>query len=127
MTGKDILSLTFLAYTDLSAKQYKFMAMPSATGTVNTAGSAVATIGILQDKPSAANRPACVRVAGVSKLVLGGTVAAGDRLTPDTNGDGVAITSDDGEYGAIALEPGDDNDVIEVLLERGTISGSADD
>jgi hypothetical protein len=124
MTGKDILSLTFLAYTDLSTKQYKFMAVPSSTGTVNTAGSAVATIGILQDKPSAANRPACVRVAGVSKLVLGGTVTAGARLTPDTNGDGVATVANLAEYGAIALEPGDDNDVIEVLLERGTVSSN---
>ncbi len=47
-------------------------------------------------------------------LVLGGTVAAGDRLKSDADGKGVTTVTNLDEYGAIAMVDGVLNDVIPV-------------
>jgi hypothetical protein len=127
MAGENkVLSLTFPAAGDLSTKQYKFMTLSS--GSIDTAGSAVATIGVLQNKPSEADAAGEVMVIGVTNVMLGGTVTELAKLTPDSNGDAVATTSDDAEYSAIALEAGDDNDIVSCLLcIGGSLSGAGDD
>jgi hypothetical protein len=126
MAGQNsILSKTWETSADLSEKQYKFVTLSS--GTVDVAGSAVATCGILQNNPKS-GKPAEVMLIGISNVVLGGTVTELAKLTPDSNGDAVATTSDDAEYSAIALEAGDDDDVISCLLCIGSsLSGAGDD
>ena len=122
-TDLDIYSIPgLLAAADLSDYQYHFVEL-SASKTVNVASAADAnTVGILQDKPEAANR-AC-KVAGpgnISKLVLGsGGATYGNKLTPDSSGHGVVATSAQ-KYGAMALESGDENDLISVLVENGYV------
>jgi hypothetical protein len=110
------LILSFTAAADLSAKQYKFVKLASAT-TVNVAGSAEAAIGILQNKPTS-GQTAEVMIQGVSDLVVGtsGVAAVMDKIASDTNGDGTTDSTDKHIYNAIALETGVDNDVISVLL-----------
>lgn len=56
------------------------------------------------------------------KLELGGTVSTGDRLKSDSNGKGVATTTNLDEYGAIAMEGGVSGDQIMVKVQRGQIS-----
>ncbi|MFA5731857.1 MAG: hypothetical protein WC934_07620 [Acidithiobacillus sp.] len=125
MAGQSkLFSDSLLAAADLSAKQYKFVKLTD-DRTVNVCGNGEAMYGILQNDPAAAGRPAEVMVYGISNLVLGGTVTAGAYIGSDGNGDGVAVTADHAEYGAIAREGGDDNDVISVLLIPGAPTISA--
>lgn len=49
-------------------------------------------VGVLQNKPDAANKPAQVMALGVSKVVAGGTVTAGDLLKSDASGRVVKAT-----------------------------------
>ena len=67
---------TFTAAADLSAKQYHFVVLASAT-TVNVATAITnAPIGILQNDPESGEQ-AVVRISGVSKVVADGHI-----LTP---------------------------------------------
>lgn len=59
----------------------------------------------------------------VSALVLGGTVAAGDKLKSDGNGAGVVCASSGTTrqfYGARALQAGSSGETIEVMVEIGS-------
>lgn len=55
-------------------------------------------------------------------LELGGTVSLGQRLKSDTDGKGVAATSDKDQYGAIADAAGVSGDLIPVFV---TVFGEA--
>lgn len=52
-------------------------------------------------------------------LDIGGTVAAGDRLSPDANGKGITTTTDRDRYAATAEESGVDGDRIRVHVTLG--------
>jgi hypothetical protein len=116
--GNDI---SLLAAADLSDYQYHIV-MLSAPRTVSySTADADAAIGILQDKPEAANRACKVRTTGVSKLKIGsGGITDGAKIASDATGKGVAASANE-RYLAIALEDGDENDIISVLLERGNV------
>lgn len=77
---------------DLSTKQYRFMKV-SAAGVVTTCSAATDyPIGVLQNAPGAAGRDATVMISGVSKVVAGGNLAAGDLVGTDANGAAVKLT-----------------------------------
>jgi len=117
----NIFDMPMKAAGDLSAKQYYGMKV-SADFTVTTAGAAdAALIGILQNKPAAAGRSASVRKVGISKVVLGGTVAAGDRLTTDSSGKLIKTTTSNNRYCAIAIEGGDSGDTVSAVMEFGYV------
>lgn len=120
-TDLDIYSIPgLLAAADLSSYQYRFV-MLSADKTVSYATAAhAATIGILQDKPAAAGRACKVFGPGnISKLKIGsGGCTAGQKLASDATGQGVVAGSAE-RYGAVALQAGDDGDIISVLCENG--------
>lgn len=59
----------------------------------------------------------------IVEVKLGGTVAAGDKLTSDGNGKWITTTTDTQHYGAIAQEGGDSNDLIEALVMPGMVAG----
>lgn len=58
---------------------------------------------------------------GITDLELGGTVAFGEYIEPSTDGVGVAWSA--GAPGALALESGDDGDIITVLVLIGGQAG----
>jgi len=110
-------SITRLAGADLSSHQYKFVKL-------NTSGKAVivdtdgeAVVGVLQNKPDAADREATVGVEGISKVISSGVIAAGAKVT--TNDSGLAKTAASGDH-VLGMHVGDAaaaaNDVIPVLL-----------
>lgn len=72
-------------------------------------------VGIAQDTP-ATGAIAQVRVLGISKVLAGGTIAAGDRLTSDSAGKAIATTTAGNVIVGTALTAGVANDVISVLL-----------
>lgn len=109
--------------TDISAKQYYFV--KNSSGNVVAAGAGEQGLGIMQNAPvgtSARAAIAQVRTVGMSKLKLGGTVSAGQYIKADTNGAGVAATSDHDIYLAKALSDGVSGDLIAVVLCFGTVS-----
>jgi hypothetical protein len=106
---------TVTASADLSAKIHKFVKV-SGANTV-TVGAAVSdkVIGVLQNAP-ASGSAAVVMVTGVTKVVAGGTITAGDEVSCDANGDAIAATGSGTYVAGKALTGASDNDVVSVLL-----------
>ena len=95
--GQDIG--TFTAAADLSAKQYHFVVLASAT-TVNVATAITnAPIGILQNTPESGQQ-AIVRISGVSKVVADGTLAAANFIgtSADAQADAISPGTDTTVY-----------------------------
>ena len=125
----DGIDITLPAAADLSTYQYKFMTVDAnGRGTVTSAAT-TPIVGILQNKPSATDSPARIRIAGISKLVGGAALNEGERLTStvidatsgSANGMGtVAAATSIGVYiGAICLAAtGGSADIADVLVTR---------
>jgi len=111
----NLTCVTLEAGGDLSAGQYRFVELAADAQVDIVASAGGDAVGVLQNDPSAAGRAATVAVMGVSKVVAGATVAAGDRLQSDANGAAIAAASGDIVLGR-ALTGGAAGDVIEVLL-----------
>lgn len=110
------LDFSLPASADLSASQYCFVSVnSSAQLALGTRG--VLAAGVLQDGPAAAGRAGRVRPNGVTKVVYGGSVTAGQALVSDANGKAVNASSADNDYMGIALVSGSSGDVGEMLLQ----------
>ena len=108
------------ANTDLSAKQFYFVAINS-SGYMAVAGAGDAD-GVLQNKPSAQYHAASWAYGGITKVVLGGTVAIGARVTSDSSGK--CVTAGSGEITlGLCLVGGDSGDIGTILLQRGASVG----
>ena len=95
--GQDIG--TFTASADLSAKQFHFVVLASATQ-VNVATAITnAPIGILQNAPTSGQQ-AIVRIFGMSKVVADGTLAAGNFIgtSADAQADAISPSTDTTVY-----------------------------
>lgn len=90
--GAYAVKITLVAAADLSAAQYKFVKLDSNGKAAAIAAATDLPIGILQNAPKS-GQEAEVLVAGGSKIVLGGNVAAGAVLSPKADGTGVSITT----------------------------------
>jgi len=115
------IDITLKASTDLSSYQYYLVELTN-DRTVGICDAVTDVIlGILQNKPAAANRPAKVRVAGTSKVVAGAAVTQGALLTTNASGQAVTATSgtDTTKYViGIALEDASAaGDIIEMLIQ----------
>jgi len=133
--GLDVIRETFEASTDLSANpNFIFITLDSNDQLVlPSAGAPV--IGILENTRdlTAAGHEGAVALTGKMKVVAGGTINAGDRLTPDANGAAVVATAatvdtttsvaaqdvDGDAVAAMALSDAASGDVFEVLLTPG--------
>ena len=83
---------TLTAAADLSAKQYHFVKLASAT-TVNVCTAITdVPIGILQNNPDTAGDQAIVTIFGISKVVADGTLAAGNVIGTSADSQADAIT-----------------------------------
>lgn len=87
-TGYDI---SLVAAADLSADQFCFVAVNS-SGEAALAGAGAAALGVLQGAPTA-GEAAQIRVMGVSKVVAGGTITAGNLISSNASGQAVAYTA----------------------------------
>lgn len=114
-------SIEMKAAADLRTVQYHIMRLTAAEE-VNIASNAAAAfasgaIGVLQNKPNT-NEHATVAVYGVSKVVTGAAVTAGNMLT--TNGSGRAINAVTGSQqlviGRALTATSADGEVARVLL-----------
>jgi hypothetical protein len=118
-TVQDPKVYTYPANADLSTKQY-FFVKPVTGGKVDLLDSATTVcIGVLQNKPSAANMAAEVALYGPCKVVVGGTVAVGDRLGTDTAGKAVALTANNSRIMGTCMQAGAAGDVVQMILSGG--------
>ncbi len=114
LVGSDIGTL--LSTADMSAKQYRFVKPDTGVDNqfVVAAASSDLLLGILQNTPIAAE-PGQIRVIGISKVILGGSVTRGDRLTSDANGKAITATGA-AVVGAIAIASGSSGDIISAFV-----------
>jgi len=109
------------AAADLSAKQYRFITIDSSgNAAVSTRGAL--SCGVLQDNPAAATRAARIRPSGLSKVVTGGSVTAGQALVADANGAAVNASSADNAFMGIAVTGGASGDIITMLIQARGLS-----
>lgn len=95
--------------------------------TVSTADSADAlSIGVSNSLGcDEAGQQVDVIQAGWAELRLGGTVVAGNKLTSDATGFGVALPTGESQQIAIAMKAGVSGDIIPVLLAPATANVAA--
>jgi hypothetical protein len=96
--------VSMIAAADLSASQYCFVIVDN-TGKVALSGDGGRFIGILQDKPTAANEACNVMITGISKVKQAGSLTIGASIAPDASGlASAASAGDDGS--CVLLENG---------------------
>lgn len=110
------VTITRPAAADLSDKQYYGVKIDS-SGNIALAGEGDIAVGILQNKPGAAGRAACVAVGGVSKVVGGATVAAGARFSFGSAGTGIAVGSGDDHAMGVVIEALSSGKIGTVLIQ----------
>ena len=115
MTSRD--TRTFEAGGDLSADQFKFVAL-AADGQVELCGAGAQAIGVLLNDPAAAGRAATVVVSGDVMVKCGGTVTRGGAVAVDASGLAVDATTGDVIMG-YAREAGVASQIINIELIQG--------
>ena len=97
--------------------QFKFVTLES-DGQVDKADAAgERCFGVLENDPASGGE-ATVVVSGQTRIVCGGTVAAGAQIQTDASGDAITAASGDVSMG-YAMEAGVDGQVIAMELIQG--------
>jgi hypothetical protein len=110
----NVRAVTLPAAADLSASQHRIVTI-DANGAASLATATSLGIGVLQNKPVAA-QAASVAYSGVTKVVAGGTIAAGARVTSDANAAAIAATTGGDSVIGLALASAVAGDKVAVLL-----------
>lgn len=109
-----IIIANLVAGSDLSSSQYKAVKL-SSDGAVDVAGAGESAIGFLMNVPIAGRMAEIATIGGGAKAIAGGTIAAGDLLKVNADGDLVKTTGYN-DHVAIAMESAVDNDIFGVLV-----------
>lgn len=116
--------ITLEAAANLSANQYHWVKVDS-NGRAALAVAADKPVGILQNKPTALGQAATVMTYGISKVVAGASLTAGNTVRADASSHAVAASAGE-PAGGIAMESADSADIIAVLLAGApAITGTA--
>lgn len=108
---------TFEAGGDLSAGQFKFVAL-AADGQVDLAGDGVDAVGVLYNQPDAAGKAATVVVTGKVIVEAGASITTGDAIASNAAGEAITAATGDIVKG-YALEDGVDGQIIAIELVNG--------
>lgn len=108
-----------LSTGDLSAAEYVIVKVDVSNdqSVVIAAASTDPIMGVLQNKPKA-GEAAVVRWGGSSKVLAGGTITRGDRVTSDGSGHAVTTTTNKDVVLGLALSSAVSGDVVEVALSH---------
>ena len=124
----DTKTRTITMDTDLTDKEgYAVNLDTTDDNNVNLAAGATLFPFVLLDGgvgTASADYDGSIALSGRTKVKLGGTVAPGDKLTSDGNGKWITTVTDKNHYGAIALQIGAANDLIEALVVQGLVSAT---
>jgi hypothetical protein len=90
------------ASADLSASQFCFMKLSTGKLAVATSKTADIIVGVLQDKPAAADRVGTVTTFGITKIKIGtGPLTAGAVVSTDGAGKAIAVSTNDLAQGVL--------------------------
>lgn len=111
------LEFSFVANADLSALQFTCVKLDTSVAAgMNVVSAAAATsriVGILQNKPTSGQAAEIALPGCIAKVTAGGSITAGDLVSPTTAG--AVITASSGDYVAgEALEGGATGDRIRI-------------
>lgn len=114
--------VSFRAGANLTGSRYRFVTLGTEDGTVVLAGANSRVLGVLQNAPNT-GMAASVAIAGVAKVVAGGSISRGSLVRSDANGAAVAATLPSGTWSGstehvagIALEAASAGQLVEILL-----------
>lgn len=109
-----VLDISLIASDEFTDNQYFFVVV-NADGELELAGDGEAALGVLQNKlgeaTEAAGEAASVRVYGVSEIVAGASITAGEEVASDANGKGKPAGSGDRVLG-VALLGGEQDEIM---------------
>lgn len=111
--------------TGAAVGAYRFVKFSAADTVVQAAASTDLIIGA-SDLAGASGDTIDVAFDGIHKLILGGTVARGKKLTADSDGKAVEAAPSTGvnaQTGALALQSGVSGDIIDALIVPGSVQG----
>jgi len=118
--------ITLPASADLSASQFCAVKVDTSGQAALAQGNAAVPdqiIGILQNKPTAAGRPAIIQINGVSKAKAGGALATiGVKVSSTSAGELVAAVATDILVGVLLSAAGADNDIVDVIIQIGEVT-----
>lgn len=119
-TQQDGPEITLKASATLALYQFHIVTLDT-NGRVKLATDADVSLepmlGVLQNKPTAINQEAVVRVGGTAKVMCGESLDEGDAVTCDASGHAVAAVALDNILGFM-LEAGAADKISEVLLKQ---------
>lgn len=110
---------SFVSTADLSAAEYVIVKVDVSNdqSVVIAAASTDPICGVLQNKPKA-GKAAVVRWGGSSKVIAGGTITRGDRVTSDGSGHAVTTTTNKDVVLGLALSSAVAADIVEIQLSH---------
>lgn len=121
------VKVSLVAGGDLSSSQYKFVKLNSSGQAVVIAAATDRPIGVLQNNPTS-GKTAEVLVSGGTKIKVGGSVTEGAIVSPDGDGDAVAIVAgtDTTKYiCGTALTEGASGEIITAVINCASASRAA--
>lgn len=123
MSEEALKKVTVEASGDLSSSQYLFVTVNSSNQAA-VAGAGAKADGVLQDKPAAQGRAACVGTNGRSKIVCGADLSSnvGAELTSDASGRAVVATTGDYIMGTLTIAGSAAGEIGEMLVEQRGVS-----
>ena len=119
-------TLTVRIDTNLSSKEGYLVTMDTTDDlVVNLAAAATSSLFVLEqgaDGSSAETVGVIALPGSVTKVKAGGAISAGDKITSDGNGAGIATITDKNNYAGFALENAANGDMFLMLVLPGTLS-----
>jgi hypothetical protein len=108
-------SIALNAAADLTGKLF-YLAKIDGSGNGALASAATdSVVGVIVEE-AVQDKPITVQVMGIAKVVAGGTITAGNRLTSDGNGKAIATSSAGNRTFGIAMASAVAGDIVSVLL-----------
>ena len=122
--GGGEIDKSFAAAADLSTHQFKLVYIDAngraALGTAYTSP----VMGVLQNKPAAADDVARVRMIGISKVKCGAALNESDFIASNGEGFGTATTLDTAYYvGRVLVATGGSGELGEIMVNPGKYPG----
>lgn len=109
-------SISLKAAADLSTKQGYFVEV-SAANTVNVCNAITGVaVGVLRNKPDAADKAAEVAILGTTKVIAGAAISVGAKVAPTAAGKAQTAVSTQYSRGIALTAAAADGDEIEILL-----------
>lgn len=112
-----------LAGANLTGKLMLFAKMSADNTVVVAAAATDSIVGVIREE-NVQGKPVTVQFGGIAKVIAGGTIVAGNRITADSNGKAVATAVAGNLVAGIAMHGADANDVVSVILIPGHVAAS---